>query len=58
MMMRSLGITGEATKNFTDVPEDAYYYDAVGQAKLRQYVTGYEDGSFHPTAEITMERCV
>ena len=55
MMMRALGITSEATRNFPDVPEDAYYYDAVGQAKIRQYVTGYEDGTFHPTAEITME---
>lgn len=55
MMMRALGQTATTKSNFKDVPNDAYYYAAVGQAKLRGYVGGYEDRTFHPEENITME---
>lgn len=55
MMMRALGQTGTSKSNFKDVPQGSYYYDALGQAKIRAYIGGYEDGTFHPDAQITME---
>lgn len=41
---------------FTDVPDDAWYADAVYWAAERGIVTGYGDGTFGPDAPITREQ--
>lgn len=41
--------------SFADVPEDAYYSDAVSAAKNLGIVAGDEDGNFHPTQPLTRQ---
>jgi len=54
ILTRMLGINDEFTENFEDVPETAYYYDAIGKAKAAGIATG--DGiNFNPEASITRQ---
>ncbi|MBQ7265699.1 MAG: S-layer homology domain-containing protein [Firmicutes bacterium] len=56
MLMRGLGFeTQEATDNFTDVPEESYYYDAVATAKALGIANGNGDGTFSPESNITRQ---
>jgi len=47
-----------AKSNFSDVPADAYYADAVAWASANKLVTGFEDGSFRPNIAVTREQMV
>lgn len=38
---------------FADVPQDAWYFDAVNEMTGYSLVSGYEDGTFRPDAKIT-----
>ena len=58
MLMNVLDITGTATDNFTDVPEGSYYYDAIGLAKERGFVSGMGDGTFYPDRNITRQEMI
>ena len=40
---------------YTDVPEDAWYYDAVGWAGSAGLILGYGDGTFRPEAPVTRQ---
>lgn len=40
---------------YTDVPEDAWYYDAVSWAGSAGLILGYGDGSFRPEAPVTRQ---
>lgn len=54
ILTRMLSINGEFDENFSDVPESAYYYNAVGSAKAAGIATG--DGeSFMPEHSITRQ---
>ena len=54
ILVRMLGIDGEATNNFADVPVGSYYYDAIAKAKAAGIATG--DGvNFNPEATITRQ---
>lgn len=41
---------------FYDVPQDAWYVDAVSWAAEKMIISGYEDGSFGPADAITREQ--
>ena len=43
---------------FPDVPEDAWYADAVRWAQANDIVTGYEDGTFRPDQNMTRQELV
>lgn len=54
ILTRMMGIDNEFTENFADVPESAYYYDAIGSAKAAGVATG--DGeNFMPENSITRQ---
>lgn len=57
MLMRGLNIdtTAEQKENFSDVDRSAYYYNAVGTAKLIGLATGNGDGTFSPNSNITRQ---
>lgn len=54
ILTRMFGINDVFTENFADVPESAYYYDAVGSAKAAGIASGYGD-SFMPENTITRQ---
>lgn len=54
ILTRMLGIEGEFDENFADVPESAYYYDAVGAAKAAGIANG-DGGNFMPENSITRQ---
>ena len=54
ILTRMLNLTNEYSENFADVPESAYYYDALGKAKAAGIATG--DGiNFMPENSITRQ---
>ena len=55
MIVNTLGLTGTATSNFTDVYAGKYYYNAVGLGYEAGIVSGYGDGTFGPEKYCTRE---
>lgn len=59
ILSNMLGIKDEFTENFADVPEDKYYYNAIGSAKVAGVAAGVaaEDGTlyFNPEESITRQ---
>ncbi len=54
ILVRMLGIDTAFTENFIDVPQDSYYYEAIGKAKAVGIATG--DGiNFMPENSITRQ---
>ncbi len=49
-----LSIDNEFTENFADVPEDIYYYNAVGSAKAAGIASG-DGANFMPEESITRQ---
>ena len=47
-------ISGE--QKFSDVKQDAYYYEAIKWAEKNKVVNGYDDGKFRPNNNITREQ--
>ncbi|MHA7966329.1 S-layer homology domain-containing protein [Paenibacillus sp. CAU 1782] len=47
--------TAEAEISFTDVPEDAWYYEAVAIARAAGYMNGYSDNTIRPQNPITRQ---
>ncbi len=54
ILVRMLGIEGEVTDNFADVPEGSYYYEAIGIAKNAGIAKGSGD-NFMPEETITRQ---
>ena len=54
ILTRMLGVKDEFAENFSDVPESAYYYNAVGSAKAAGIANG-SDGMFMPENNITRQ---
>ena len=48
-------LAGEFEDNFSDVPEDFYYYDALGAAKKLGIAEGVGDNRFNPEEPITRQ---
>jgi hypothetical protein len=55
LLVKTLGLTAEATDNFKDVAAGDYYAAAVAVAKKLGIAQGGEDGSFHPQAPVTRQ---
>jgi hypothetical protein len=47
-----------ASTEFTDIPADQYYTDAVTWAEANGITTGYEDGTFRPNREVTRQEFI
>lgn len=54
ILSKMLGINDEFSENFADVPEDMYYYDAIGSAKSAGVAAGDGD-NFYPESSITRQ---
>ncbi|MCD8181356.1 MAG: S-layer homology domain-containing protein [Firmicutes bacterium] len=54
ILVNMLSIDDEYTENFTDVPEDSYYYDQIGKAKAAGVAQGYGD-EFMPENSVTRQ---
>lgn len=55
MLMKTLGLTAKFNGNFSDVPEDSYYYTAIGTAKALGITSGTGKGLFAPKSNITRQ---
>lgn len=55
LLVRALGLKGDAAGNFEDVPADAYYYRTIGIARALGIVDGMEDNRFDPGAPVTRQ---
>ena len=55
LLVRSLGLQGISSNNFSDVDKDSYYFDAVGIAKQLGIAMGSGEGTFNPTGEISRQ---
>lgn len=59
LLVHTLGLSAAVEgSSFTDVAEDAYYYDAVAIAKELGIVTGRSDGAFDPNVAITRQEMI
>lgn len=57
LLVKALGIdTSNATNNFKDIKSTEWYCNYVNAAAAYDLVSGYEDGSFHPNANISREQ--
>lgn len=56
MLYRAVGSPAPASApGFTDVAPSDYYANAIAWARENGLITGLEDGSYHPAADITRE---
>ncbi len=56
LLVRAMKLSANsAGKEFTDVAQGEWYYNAVKTASALGIVSGYEDGSFRPNSSITRE---
>lgn len=55
LLIRALGIHGNANSSFTDVTENAWYANAVGLAEREGIVAGVGEREFAPAASITRQ---
>lgn len=55
LIVRAFGFRATFENNFSDVPQNAYYYNAVGIAKELGIATGSGNNKFNPTAPITRQ---
>ncbi len=56
LLVRAMKLSANgAGKDFTDVAQGEWYYNAVQTASALGIVSGYEDGSFRPSNSITRE---
>lgn len=53
MLFKLQGMTPESGKGFPDVSPNDYYYEAVKTLGAKGIVSGYDDGSFRPEAQLT-----
>jgi O-glycosyl hydrolase/chitodextrinase len=55
LLVRALELHVETDSSFADVSQEDYYFEALGIAKKLGIITGYEDGSFNPTGDISRQ---
>lgn len=54
-LVRTLGLTAEATENFADVSPHKYYAKEIAEGKALGVLNGIGDNKFNPEAEITRQ---
>lgn len=47
------GVAVEAASGFSDVPEEAWYHNAVTRAAAQGWVNGFKDGTFRPDSALS-----
>lgn len=52
---RAFGFSDKAEVMFKDVSKDKWYYDEILKAKFAGYISGFEDGSFRPEANVSRQ---
>jgi hypothetical protein len=52
---RAFGLMEQDQQNYKDVPKDKWYYSEIAKAKLAGYISGFEDGSFMPEANVSRQ---
>jgi hypothetical protein len=52
---KSFGNTNTAVINFKDVKATDWFYGEIGKAMAGFYITGYEDGTFRPEAQVSRQ---
>lgn len=55
MLDQAFGFPSASGHSFSDVPENAYYAQAIQRGYALGVVSGYPDGTFHPNEPITRE---
>lgn len=55
LLVQAFGLSSTHGEGFTDVPNNAYYYDAVQTAKSLGIVSGLEDNRFRPMEYLTRQ---
>ena len=59
IMINLIGDTGEVYENiFPDVSKEAWYEKNISQARARNLIFGFEDGTFRPEEVVTREQFV
>lgn len=59
MINQVFGFKDKVKNVFSDVKEDAWFFNEICIAKKAGYISGYEDGTFRPSAYVTREQaCV
>ncbi|MDR1689137.1 MAG: S-layer homology domain-containing protein [Clostridiales bacterium] len=53
MLNNALGFTAEGEMSFSDVTEGDWFYSQIKRAAAAGYITGYEDNTIRPNAQIT-----
>jgi len=53
VMLLTMAVLPASAVEFSDVPENYQYYDAIQSLVVRGIINGYEDGTFKPEATIT-----
>lgn len=54
--MLSISALGLSAEDFSDVPEDSWYYEDVDFMALHEYMNGFPDGTFRPQDLLTREQ--
>ncbi|ADG07760.1 S-layer homology domain-containing protein [Kyrpidia tusciae] len=49
----AFGFSAKSDISYIDVPNDAWFYDVVAEAKAAGYINGYDDGTMRPNSPIT-----
>lgn len=58
MVNKAWGLVGEAEISFSDVDEDAWYYNTLEKVAYIKSIAGYEDGTVRPDTPITREEAM
>ena len=54
--MLSISALGLSAEDFSDVPEDSWYYEDVDFMALHEFMNGFPDGTFRPQDLLTREQ--
>lgn len=55
MLMKTLNLESAFSDNFSDIPENSYYYDAIGTARALEITSGTGNNKFEPKSNITRQ---
>lgn len=55
LVNKVFGFTSGTNISYPDVPQTDWYYNAVRIARYEGYISGYEDGTMRPNAQITRQ---
>ena len=58
MVSQALGLYGGNGPDFSDVSPDDWYTQDIANMESLGFISGYEDGTFHPDAPITYEQAI